>query len=292
MKITHLRNKAIDFSRWDNSIAQSHNQLTYAFSWYLNIVSPDWEALVSENYEFVMPLPIKTRYKFPYLVQPVLTQQLGIFSKNKINENIVEAFINEIPYFSYELNLNEHNFYSKALIYPNFILPLDLSYNQIQEGFSKNTQRNIEKASKFNLRVQNNLSTANYISFYFSVDKHYLSPQQPILEKLIEKGLAEESLKLYGVYSGEETLIAALCLLHRGNRLTYLLPVSNAQGKKSFAMFYLIDRLISENTGENKIIDFEGSQIEGVSRLYQGFGAKNHPYYILKQFRPSFLIGK
>ena len=29
-----------------------------------------------------------------------------------------------------------------------------------------------------------------------------------------------------------------------------------------------------------------------VARLYSGFGAKNKPYYILKRFRPSFLVGK
>ena len=75
----------------------------------LMLFRPGWEALISENYEYIMPLPVKSKYKIPYLVQPILTQQLGIFSKNKINENIIEEFIKEIPYFSYEINLNEHN---------------------------------------------------------------------------------------------------------------------------------------------------------------------------------------
>ena len=292
MKITHLKNKAIDFKRWDETIAQSHNHLTYAFSWYLNVVSPDWEALVSEDYGFVMPLPVKSRYKIPYLVQPVLTQQLGIFSKNEISEDIVKKFIKEIPYFSYELALNEENFYGKALIFPNFILDLNPEYKEIYKNFSKNTQRNIEKTSKLNLRIQENLSPETYISFYFEVDKHYLSPQQPILEQLIKNGLEKKVLKLYGIFSKENNLIAALCLLESGNRIIYLMPISNDEGKKSFAMFFLIDFLINQNAGTNKIMDFEGSRIEGVARLYRGFGAKYHPYFILKRFRPSFLIRK
>jgi hypothetical protein len=292
MKIIHLRNKAIDINRWDNCIEQSQNQLIYAFSWYLNVVSPNWEALVTENYEYVMPLPLKTRYKFPYLVQPVLTQQLGIFSKNKITETIVEDFIKEIPYFSYELNLNEHNFYGKALIYPNYVLQLDSSYENLYSNFSKNTQRNVDKALKQNLIIQNTLDPQTFISFYFSVEKKYLSPQQPILEKLIESGMAAKAIKIYGVYNAYQVLIAALCLIHTGNRLTYLVPVSSQYGKDVYAMFFLINHLILENCEKNRVIDFEGSQIEGVARLYKGFGAKYHPYYILKRFRPSFLIRK
>jgi len=292
MKIIHLENKAIDFNRWDQAISQSNNQLVYAFSWYLNVVSPQWEALVTSDYEFVMPLPVKSRYKIPYLVQPVLTQQLGIFSKQSITEKIVKEFIKEIPYFSYELALNESNFYGKALIYPNFILDLTADYKQLYSNFSKNTQRNIEKTSKLNLQVQEQLSAETFISFYFAVDKHFLSPQQPILEKLIEKGLLKNELKLYGVFSATNTLIAALCSLETNNRITYLLPVSSVEGKSASAMFFLINYLIRKNANQNKVIDFEGSRIEGVARLYRGFGAKYHPYYILKQFRPSFLIGK
>jgi hypothetical protein len=297
MKITHLKNKSIDYVRWNDTIAQSHNQLTYAFSWYLDVVSPEWEALVSEDYSYIMPLPIKSRYKIPYLVQPVLTQQLGIFSKYSITESIVKKFIKEIPYFSYELALNEQNFYSKALIFPNFILDLNSSYKGIFANYSKNTQRNVEKASKLNLTIKK-INPDTYISFYFSVDKHYLSPQQPILEKLIEKGLSERALKLVGVYSdnnnnnNNNNLIAALCFLETEQRIIYMLPVSNFEGKNSFAMFFLIDNLIKQNASQQKVIDFEGSRIEGVARLYRGFGAKYHPYYILKRFRPSFLIRK
>lgn len=291
MQIIHLRNKTIDYNRWDTCIAHAHNHLTYAFSWYLDVVSPDWEALVSTDYEYIMPLPVKSRYGIPYLVQPVLTQQLGIFSKSNIDESVVEEFIKQIPYFSYELNLNENNFYAKGLIFPNFILNLHQSYDQININFSKNTRRNIDKATRLNLKIQSGLNTEIFIKFYFSVDKHFLSPKQPVLEKLIQKGIKENAITLYGVYS-EKELIACLCVLHSANRITYLLPVSNQEGKDSSAMFLLIDYLIKEDAGKNILLDFEGSRIEGVARLYRGFGAKYHPYYILKRFRPSFLIGK
>ena len=290
MKITHLRNNAIDKERWDRCIAQSNNQLTYAYSWYLDVVSPQWEALVGNDYEHVMPLPVKRRYKVPYLVQPILTQQLGIFSTSKINENLVENFIKQIPYFSYELNLNEHNFYSKALIYPNFLLNLEQTYSKIAAAYSKNTVRNIRKAKKLELKIQVEFPKDEFLEFYSTIEKQFISIRHSVLEKLLKTGIKKNALTIYGVRSADNELIAGLCLLHSENRLTYLLPVSSEKGKASSAMFLLIDHLINTEAGKNKIFDFEGSQIEGIARLYKGFGAKNHPYFILKRFRPSFLI--
>jgi len=292
MKITHLRNNAIDRERWDSCIAQSNNQLTYAYSWYLDVVAPHWEALISDDYEHVMPLPVKRRYKVSYLVQPILTQQLGIFSKSEINETLVENFIKEIPYFSYELNLNEGNLYTKALVYPNFLLDLHHTYSEIAAIYSKNTVRNIGKAKKLELKIQVGLSSNEFLGFYSTIEKQFISVRHSVLDKLIKTGITKNALTIYGVRSADDELIAGLCLLHSENRLTYLLPVSNHEGKASSAMFLLIDHLIKNEAGKNKVFDFEGSQIEGIARLYRGFGAKNHPYFILKRFRPSFLISK
>ncbi|MDD3322403.1 MAG: hypothetical protein PHS59_13270 [Paludibacter sp.] len=292
MQLKHLRNSSIDYEKWNECISKSFNSLTYAYSWFLDVVSPGWEALVSENYEYVMPLPAKSKYKIPYLVQPVLTQQLGIFSPNEINEEIVINFIKEIPYYSYELNLNEKNFYSKAFIYPNYILDLNQPYKNLQNSFSKNTKRNIDKAKKLKLVVKKDISLNDFLEFYYGIDKKFLYVQKAILENVIQTGYTNNSVSLYGVYSAQNELIASLFILHSLNRLTYLLPVSNAEGKNSSAMFYLIDYLIKKEANKNICFDFEGSRIEGIARFYRGFGAKNHPYYILKRFRPSFLIGR
>lgn len=289
MKIIHLRNSSIDRKLWDSCITQSYNQLVYAYSWYLDIVSPGWEALVTENYEFVMPLPVKTKYKISYLVQPILTQQLGVFSKHKIGEDIVEEFIKKIPYFSYEINLNECNFYSKALPQPNLTLDLNRPYSQIASSYSKNTHRNIEKANKLNLKIKCDISVKEFLDFYFSTDTCDSTIARSTLDKLITAGINTNIVTLYGVYSNENELIAELCLLNSSNILTNLLPASNTEGKTSSAMFLLVDFLIREKSEKISTFDFEGSKIEGIARFYKGFGSKNHPYYTIKHLRPTFL---
>lgn len=292
MLIKHFQHNDIDYTRWDKCISESKNQLTYAYTWYLDVVSPNWDALISKDYEYIMPLPIKYKYGLPYLVQPILTQQLGIFSKQTIDEDVVHQFIKNLPSFSYELNLNEQNFHSSAVAYPNFILNLNQPYEQIAAQYSKNTKRNIDKSLKLDLKVKTGLELDVFLTFYYSVNKNYMSAQQPVVKELIEKGIAENAMTLYGVYSAEKNLIAALCILHSAHRITYLLPISNHEGKVSSAMFLLIDMIIRKEASNNIILDFEGSRIEGIARFYKGFGATYQPYYILKRFRPSFLIHK
>lgn len=47
-------------------------------------------------------------------------------------------------------------------------------------------------------------------------------------------------------------------------------------------MFLLIDEFIKQYASRNMILDFEGSNIEGVARFYAGFGAKPFNYPALK----------
>ena len=292
MFIRHLSHKSIDKEKWDQVISAANNGLIYAKSWYLDIVSPNWEALVSDQYTFVFPIPIKRKYKLPYIVQPPLAQQLGIFSNQTITVEIIRLFIQKLPSYSYELNLNEHNQLSGLNELPNYVLDLSKSYQELVENYSKNTIRNIDKAQKLQLKIIDNISLDSFIYFYQHTSKTYKTVDCECLEKLILAGQQRAEIKLSGVFNTSDEMIAALCYSEFNQRITYLVPVSNEMGKKEFAMFYLVDHIIRQEAAKGKLLDFEGSKIEGIARFYKGFGAKNHPYYILKKLRPAFLVGR
>ncbi len=292
MKIQHLRHKDIDFEKWDNAMNLCTNRLCYANSWFLNIVSPKWEALVSEDFNYLMPLPVKRKYKIPYIVQPHLAQQLGVFSVFEIDDEVLEVFIKNIPYYSYEINLNENNKHEEVICKKNYILKLNQPYSILSTEFSKNTVRNIAKAKKQKVIIQKNISLEVYLNFYYSIEKEFISSDKSVLQQLLIEGIEREQVILYGALDVNNQLIAAVCIFITEQRLTYLFPVSNNVGKQSSAMFMIINELIKEHTEKDILLDFEGSQIEGIARFYKGFGAVNQPYYVLKKFRPSFLVGK
>lgn len=58
--IRYLSREEIDATKWDRCIDLAPNGLLYACSTYLDCMSSNrWDALVSGDYEIVMPLPYK-----------------------------------------------------------------------------------------------------------------------------------------------------------------------------------------------------------------------------------------
>lgn len=288
MKINHLKHKNINFSDWDDVVLNSKNSFIYAQSWLLDCIAPDWEALVSDDFEFVMPLPIKKKIGIKYVFKPFIAQQLGVFSKKKITEHIVNEFVKAIPYCSYEMALNEQNYISNALTKPNFVLPLNDYYEEIVKKFGSNTIRNIQKAEKKSLIIEWNLNKASFIRFFFGERKIDNFWESDVIKKLINVAAEKKSMQLIGVKSAEGEVIAALGLLISDSRLIYLLPVSSKEGKEKLAMFLLINEIIKRYCGSGRILDFEGSIIEGIARFYKGFGGEKRDYYVVKRLKPKF----
>ena len=101
----------IDKTRWDRLVEQSPISFPYWKSWYLDIVSPNWKAVIYNNYQFVLPLPKRKKFTFNYIFTPDFTQQLGVFGKEipsvDVVTQMIEAASKKIRYI--ELNLNETN---------------------------------------------------------------------------------------------------------------------------------------------------------------------------------------
>ncbi|MDR0940833.1 MAG: GNAT family N-acetyltransferase [Bacteroidales bacterium] len=288
----HYKHHEIDFEKWDTCINKAYNSLVYAQSWYLNIVSPGWEALILDDYKAVMPLPRKKKYGIAYLVQPIVTQQLGVFSEQKIGADILQQFVDNIPYKSYCLQLNSENVLEKSRQLPNYELDLKQNYDELFQTFSHNTQRNIAKIEKSNIVITEMFAPHEFLDLYCSTTKNYSEPDKNIVSQLICTGFERKKISLYGAYSGENTLIASLCILHSKNRLIYWLPISNDEGKKTMAMFAIVNSIIRRYARRSIIFDFEGSQIDGVARFYKGFGARLHPYCQIRRLRPRIIFDR
>jgi len=292
MLLTHLKHADIDFIRWDECIENSVGGLPYPMSWYLNIVSPNWEALVSPDYEYVMPITVNSKFGVKYIVQPAITQQLGIFSRNEITEDIVRLFVSKIPYLSYQINLNENNILAQMQPLPNYTLVLIKAYSEIQQAYSKNCMRNVSKANKLGLSVEVIPDSTEMIRFLVDNTTEKNDNILELFRQIVSLGQMENKTQNIGVRNGEGDLIAAVCFLVTPKRWVYLLAVSNEEGKSKSAMFALVDYVIQKNAESELILDFEGSKIQDIARFYKGFGAENRPYFVVRKFRPYFLTGK
>jgi hypothetical protein len=218
-----------------------------------------------------MPLPIKKFFFVKYIAQPPFFQQLGIFSENDVDQDVLNQFLKKVPYPILTYSFNEWNFVKNARQNPNYVLDLSLSKEELFNRFSKNTWRNIAKARKHNLTLDYELSEKDFFDFFRENDKK--------IGSRFEKQMSVFRGRCYGVRNPWGRLVAAVFCLETKNRLIYLAPVSSEEGKNSSAMFLLVYSLIDFYS--DIILDFEGSRIEGIARFYKGFGAEKRTYYTI-----------
>lgn len=286
MKLQHLKNKAIDYQLWDEKIAVSQGGLPYAQSWFLDIVSPGWEALVSDNYDYIMPLPLKKKFALPYLIQPAFTQQIGIFSAKYITEDIVKLFIDKIPYLSFAIHLNENNLVEDSTVLPNYVLQLASVYSEIAGNYSKNTKRNLEKAQVANLQFNKSGFDDEIRQFMVENANKSYSTKLDLIFEIISTAEKHSKIEIFTVRNTQNEIHASACFHKSNGRMVYVFPVSAPEAKQNAAMFRLIDNVIQMHANTETLLDFEGSQVESIARFYKGFGAINKPYYLIKRFRP------
>lgn len=282
--LTHYQ---IDKTRWDETIEKSYNGLIYAYSWYLDIVSPGWHGLVSEGYKAVMPLTWRKKFGFEYLFPPFFTQQLGVFSKQTLSAEILSHFIAKIPprYKFLEINLNADNmFLPEGFKYKrnsNHTVNLNRSYDELAKGYSENLSRNLKKALSHQFQIVNMQSADELINLFRKNKgksvKNFKDKEYYTLTELIIAAFEKKMCEVYYAYY-ENRLLAGAVFMKSKNRIIFLFSATNDEGKKMLAMPVLIDRYIRQHQQREITFDFEGSNDINLARFYKSFGAIESTY--------------
>lgn len=283
-----VKNKDIDYLKWDACVAGSKNPLIYAQSWYLDMVCPDWDALVYGDYQFVMPLNVKQRLGLSFLLQPVYAQQQGIFPEadTEIQNRFLRLILDKFKFIAIHLHAgNTGPFPEGFAIQPrkNCILDLSAPYDMLKSDYSKHTRRQIKKAKDNEVFIVKGIQSKEYMDLKFSLGT--AKPSQPVmqtLKRIIEYGHGAGNGIIYAAYTQNNILCAAACFLFTQKRATYLNAVSSMEGKQVSAMHLIVDQFIREHATMPLILDFEGSVIPGIARFYEGFGAQSETYFCLK----------
>jgi hypothetical protein len=290
--IQYLKHKDIDKAKWDACITNSVNGMIYAYSWYLDIVSPGWEGLVEDDYKSVMPLPMGEKYGFRYTYPPPYIQQLGLFSTSAIAETDVAGFLFNIPaqYKYIEMNLNERNQFNpagfKIIKGLTHLLNLTQAYKNILANYSTQTKRNLKKAQVGLLTITKDVAPNQIIElFKTNKGKQYShnSTHYSILEKLMQACIKKGVGQSWGVYTSENALCAGAFFLQNNGRAIFLFSGANSKAYETHAMTFLINKFIEEHAEQNLIFDFEGSLDPDLARFYKGFGSTETSYLQIRK---------
>jgi lipid II:glycine glycyltransferase (peptidoglycan interpeptide bridge formation enzyme) len=295
--IRYLKHNDIDYVKWDKCVSQSPNALLYGYSWFLNLSADHWDALVLDDYDAVMPLPWRKKWGVHYLYQPEMMQQGGVFSSVNLNEDLLSDFMQAIPshFRLVEIMLNYANDFSlkETELRRNLILNLNNEIGDLQQAYSDNCRRNIKKSGKENYSLNKNFEWNNIMHLFaenkgrdLQISEYWKKRMTSIAHALYHKGIG----KSISLFNSHNQCVAGIFYVYFEQRIYFLFSGSGEEAKNSGAMHYLVDMLIQQYAGGNGILDFEGSNNEGLARFYKSFGAVEQNYPMLKINRLPFFM--
>ena len=297
-QIKYLQHQEIDKEKWNACINQASNGLIYTCSFYLDHMTKDWHALVLNDYEAVMPITWRKKYGIYYLYQPFLTPQLGIFGKN-VTEFLVEKFLKSVPkHFKFwEINLNFQNLAATTKDYrvsngTDCVMSLKENYDAIRSQYRQNHKRSIKKAIDAGCKVQKHIPLEDMIGLSKDqLDQYtsYSSSDITQFKQLCEFLIKEQKAETYGVYLENKLLSSCIFFFHN-NRAYYILAGNHPDSRTTGASHLLFDRFIEEYSEKDILLDFVGSDFEGIRSFYEGFGASCLHYPSLGKNKLPFML--
>ena len=297
--IQYLHHHEIDKKKWDELITNAGNGLIYAYSFYLDRMAKHWDALVLKDYQVVMPLTWNKKFGIYYLYQPAFTACLGIFGE-RISYVMVDQFVQSIPskFKLIEISLNAGNQFTgqsnRFIPAANYVLSLSKSYDDLYKSFRENHQRNIQKSIQNGNVIQKNISIDEVID----LNKQQMKKVAPVADESYDrlKGLYQflynqGKAVTYGIMSDQDKLLSSCVFFFSHNRAYYILVGNHPEGRNTGASHALVDAFIRDHSGQNLLLDFEGSDIESLALFYAGFGSMKETYPVIRWNRLPRWLG-
>lgn len=302
-QIRYLKNKEINKEKWDACIHQAPNKMIYVESIYLDSMAVNWDAIIVGNYEAVLPLLWKRKFGIKYLYQPAFIQQGGIYGISELNNSTISAILelakNKFKFA--EITFNFKNTFVTEFEFQNiqwrnnFILPIDHPYEEISSNYNTYLRTRIRRSQKNNLVYLKSDNPeeliALYRTLYHKKIKSVTSKDYLAFESLCHHYKTNNQLIIRKVYDdANQELLAAVLLFKDKQRIYNIVSCVLPNGKKLLANYFLYDALIKEFSNQRLLLDFEGSDIPGVSFFYKKFTSINQAYAFVKWNRLPKLI--
>lgn len=298
--IKFYQHTEIEKDKWNRCIAEATFKTIFAEYDFLTLASPNWVALVKGDYEYVMPLPVRSKLSIQYIYTPFFFSQLGIFSKHEITNQLVNDFISQIPhtYKQVDLVLNPSNplvnIHIHTIRFNSYCLKLNRPHLLMQQLFSDNCRRNIKSAEKNAMSIVDDLKVNDIVALFRAnrgKDKavHYHQGDYSLLYSLAELAQKNRKLEIIGARLDDGMLIAGALFLQDYDRILFWFSGRDKNYFDRKAMFFVVNEYLKLKETSDLILDFNGSMNKNIARFYRGFGAEPYEYHMVNFTRAFYL---
>jgi hypothetical protein len=285
--IVYHKNNEIDREQWDNCIKSSPGAKPYAFSWYLDIMAPGWQALVDDDYDSVFPVPGFNRFGIQYVATPVFLQQLGAYSPDKPTMKAVVEFLDYMPDFFKFIDLcigQKIDIYGyKVFDKINYELDLSKPYETLSANFSDHCRRNIESSVRKNPEIITDIKPDEIIDLFIQNKGKDINGikvrDYQRLKNLMNFCIINKKGRLIGVRGARKKLIFGIFLVEIHGFKTILFVVNTPASRERRIGYFVVNDLIKTYSSTRTILDFAGSSIPSVASFITSFGCAGVPFY-------------
>ncbi|KFF23557.1 hypothetical protein [Chryseobacterium vrystaatense] len=300
--IRRVKYSEINFEKYGACVENSAQRKYSASKIFLDVTANKlWDVLVYHDYEAVMPVPFIYKNGVKIVHNPLICQQLGVFSP-KDDQNINEKFLHFLceNYLIRVYYFNETNkFYTKLNSKKNFILYPD-DYANVFAKYSPKRKRKLRLDDE--ISDNSEIREVSYVEAKKFIENHVVGLDKEndavALLNTFEIFYSLKRLKFLAFYYHQE-MTNVIATYSDYDTIALLGNFNNKEYIKMSGASVLIDHVIKENIG-NHIFDFEGGNLPGIEEFFRGFRPELKPYAtiesskktLIKNFLPFLMKGK
>ncbi|MFT4033230.1 MAG: hypothetical protein QM669_12475 [Siphonobacter sp.] len=300
MVLQLVRRAQLNISDYDACVRASSEGTIYGLSWWLDIVSPDWDTVVwkdGNQYKAVLPIPIRKRYGIRFVHQPLFCQFLAIYSADPLSETNQKAFLNFVlkQYrFVASFQLAGEPFLQdgptlKITKFCTYTLSLERPYASISAGYNRDRKMNLKRSGKVAWQRVKGTEIQTLGTIFRAEHENQIvgGADQSAYELLEELFKATEQRHCSELWYAELDGLrqAGTWLVTWKNRCIYLFNAATQVGRNGNARTYLLDQYFRQMAGQAIVFDFESPAIDDIAGFYASFGGKAEPYYEIRSNR-------
>lgn len=299
MKVEKLSHHQINKSAWDECINHSPNGLVYALSWYLDTVSPDWEAIIvtqNTTYQVCFPLPVRQRWGISYLYHPYFCQQLGIYHRQPLSKELIEKIFQTLfTHYSYipRLFLNVSNIWSiprrsnlRLRRHFTHLLELNQPYADLRKQYRRDRRYRLKQACAKKLRIVSSDDIGPLVDIFLrdtvqKVPGAQTDPTYSQVRRLFNAVKRNGRYELYYTQDDYGNYTSGAWFVIYNYRIIYLFNAALDTARRENGRTLIIDHVIRKYQNSPYIVDFESPEKETIRDFYASFGSIPTPFYFL-----------
>lgn len=284
--VQHLQHHQIDFNKWDACIMHALNTDPFLLSSWLNVVEPDWSALVADDYAAVFPVFHTKKMRWSFFDLPNFVQKISVYGEMRYEQEFAEqlkVLHKKTDYLCYTTD--------ERLVEDSSIQKIQRRHQilTLKDGVRFPTKvwgRNIRKAEASGLT---SITAVPIEVFVTALKKELIEKGNPykkadylLLESLAIKSVNEGYGFIEGIKDATGTFTCGQFYIYLTGRIYLVACFSNDTARQHSLLHYLLYKIIQQKYEKDTTmrVHFGGSNIPVIADFNKNFGALDEDFIL------------